>query len=41
LEKTIGFLYDFSAKLWPEKVSEDIVVNEEDDEMTRKKSHAS
>ena len=35
--KTVEFLYDFSAKLWPEKVGEDIVVNEDDDEKTRKK----
>ena len=35
--KTVDFLYDFSAKLWPEKVGEDIVVNEEDDEETKKK----
>ena len=35
--KTVEFLYDFSAKLWPEKVGEDIVVNEDDDEETKKK----
>ena len=34
--KTVDFLYDFSAKLWPEKVGEDIVVNEDDDEDTKK-----
>ncbi len=35
--RTVEFLYDFSAKLWPEKVGKDIVVNEEDDEETKKK----
>ena len=36
-EKTVEFLYDFSATLWSEKVGEEIVVNETDDDKTREK----